>query len=134
MQNRCLRVCLNVKMKYPVLSLHSDTGIDYLSVRFDLQLLLLFHKYLYGESHNPSELGIMFHRQIPGGRHTRSAETGLLCYPSTNKLGYRRSPLYRGIELWNQLNASCRLSRNKDTFRSKAKAKLLTLFLAKKLR
>ena len=42
-QNRCLRISLNVQRLYHVCDLHADAKIDYLSIRFDMQLLLLLH-------------------------------------------------------------------------------------------
>ena len=127
-QNRCLRTCLLVKMKYHVTDLHKDTGVDYLTIRYDMQLLLLIHKYMYANTHNPEELGLRFQQIRPNARVTRQTGTGLLDYPLSIKTGYRRSPLYRGIDLWNRLNSSCRLSSSKDNFRSKAKSKVLELY------
>ena len=34
-------------MRHPVVGLHTEVKGDYLDVRFDLQLLLLIHKYVY---------------------------------------------------------------------------------------
>ena len=133
-QNRCLRVCLNVKLKYPVVDLHSDCAAAYLCERFDLQLLLLLHKYLYGGKHNHVQLGLVFHEPLSGGRTTRSHDTAILDYPTHSKMGYKRSPLYRGVDLWNSMNASCRLATNKDTFRAKAKVKIAALLAAKRLK
>ena len=130
-QNRCLRTCLNVRIKYSVINLHKDTEVDMLCNRYDLQLLLLLYKYLYGNNHLPEELGLRFHVPNCGGRETRSTGTGLLAHPPSVKWGYRRSPLYRGIELWNNMNVSCRLASSREIFRTKAKTKLLELYLLK---
>ena len=45
-QNRCLCVCLQVRLRYNVLKLHEDTGISFIGVKHDLQLLMLIHKYI----------------------------------------------------------------------------------------
>ena len=45
-QNKCLRTCLNVRRRYHVVDLHLDTNVDYLSIRYDMQLLLLIYKYV----------------------------------------------------------------------------------------
>ena len=130
-QNRCLRTCLNVKFKYHITDLHSDTNVDLLCIRYDLQLLLLLYKYLNDINHQPNLLGIVYHTPDLGGKVTRSTGTGILAYPPSIKKGYRKSPLYRGIHLWNQLNVSCRLANSKEIFRVKAKAKLVRLHLLK---
>ena len=82
---------------------------------------------MYGHSHNSDELGLRFQQANPDARVTRQTGTGLLVYSDAIKSGYRRSPLYRGVELWNKLNVSCRLASSKDIFRSKAKMKILEL-------
>ena len=48
-QNRGLRVCLKANMKHPVAGLHKECKVDYVDVRFDIQLLMLVHKYLNSE-------------------------------------------------------------------------------------
>ena len=128
-QNRGLRISLSVRLKYHVCDLHRDTGVDYLAVRYDMQLLLLVHKYIYGTGHDPLELGLQF---VISRRPTRSTNTGLLKYPSSINLGYRRSPLYRSIELWNSMSVECRLSRNREAFKALAKPRVIALFLARK--
>ena len=133
-QNRGLRICLNVKIKYPVINLHTDANLDFLGVRYDMQLLLLLHKYLYSGKHDPALLGLCFQIANPAACRTRSVDTGLLAYPRSIKTCLRKSPIYRGIDLWNQLNSSCRLSAKKDTFKAKALPKVRALFLAKNAR
>ena len=130
-QNRCLRTCLNVRIRYHIADLHRDAGVDYLSVRYDIQLLLLLHKYLYSEKHDNKALGLEFRRVVPGERVMRSTGTGLLEYPKSTLKGFNKSPLYRGISLWNKLHSSCRTEQSKDTFRAKAIVHVRTLFLAK---
>ena len=120
LQNRCLRTSLNVRIKYHVRDLHIDAGIHQLSIRYDLQLMLLLYKYLYGSSHAHEELGLVFQTGPACGRVTRSTNTGLLVYPDSKKIGFRKSPLYRGIDLWNSLNTSCRQANTKNIFRAKA--------------
>ena len=122
---------MNVRIKYPVSDLHTDTGVDRLTIRYDLQLLLLIYKYMYDTSHKHTELGLDFHIPNSEGRITRSAGTGVLKYPPSIKGGYRRSPLYRGVDLWNNMNTSCRLASSKDMFRAKARSKLLELYMLK---
>ena len=134
MQNRCLRVSLRLQMRYPVTQLHIDTAIDYLAVRFDLQLVLLLYKDIYGGSHSPEELGLLFAKPVECDRITRSTNTGLLMYPQSNTVAYRKSSLYRGIDLWNNLNVSCRQAPDKNSFRSKALAKIKAIQEAKMLR
>ena len=128
MQNKCLRICLRVRLKHHVVDLHRDCDVDYLAIRYDLQLLLLIYKYMYGTMHNCENLGLKFQSAVPGGRVMRSTDTGLLEYPASNTMGYRKSPLYRGIELWNMLNTSCRKSETRATFKEKAKVTVVELF------
>ena len=78
MQNRGLRISLNVRMRYPVHNLHIDTNVDSLDVRFDIQLLSLIHKYMYGGRHDADELGLHFQKPAARGRVTRSTNKGLL--------------------------------------------------------
>ena len=87
-QNRCLRICLNVKMRYPVSKLHIDTSMDYLYVRYNMQLLLMIYRYMYGGDLYAKDYGLEFQDPINTGRVTRAMNTGLLKYPSCNKLGY----------------------------------------------
>ena len=39
---------------------HNKANVDYLSVRFDMQLLLLIHEYMYDGTHYPEALGLKF--------------------------------------------------------------------------
>ena len=84
---------------------------------------------MYGGTHSPNELGLIFQKPVVCGRVTRSTNTGLLEYPPSNTMAFRKSPLYRGIELWNALNVSCRLMADRDTFKVKAKPTVLKLRL-----
>ena len=131
-QNRCLRVCLKVRLKCHIENLHHDAAIDYLCIRFDAQLLALLHKYLYGGKHNAAALGLRFETANPNARRTRSTNTGLLAYPPCIKKGYMKSPLYRGIELWNSLEPSSRKSDNLDAFKTKVLPELRVLLRNKK--
>ena len=94
-----------------------------------MQLLLMIYKYMYGGVHNNQALGLEFQQPAEGGRMMRSAGTGLLVFPPSKLLGYRKSPLYRGISLWNKLPKECRLANSKDAFREKAKPILIGFFL-----
>ena len=67
MQNKCLRICLRVRLKHHVVDLHRDCDVDYLAIRYDLQLLLLIYKYMYGTMHNCENLGLKFQSAVPGG-------------------------------------------------------------------
>ena len=131
LQNRCLRVSLNVQRRYHIADLHTDTNVDYLSVRFDIQLLLLIHKYIYDYRHDAHDLGIELQQPVTEGRVTRTTNTSLLKYPPSKTMGYRRSPLYRAISLWNSLNASSRLLTDREAFRAKIKPTIVRLFHAK---
>ena len=46
------------RIKYPVLQLHLDINVDYPSVQYDIQLLLLLHKSLCGDVHDAIALGV----------------------------------------------------------------------------
>ena len=119
-QNRGLRVCLKTNMRHPVADLHAVCNIDYVDVRFDLQILMLLHKYIYSESLDARSVGLVLKETNPYGRVTRSANTMELIYPHDVKLSYRKSPLYRAVDLWNSLPQSCRLTSNKSAFKSGA--------------
>ena len=125
-QNRCLRVCLRTQRMHPVAELHTGSGADYIDVRFDLQLLLLVHKYMYSGKEFEAGVGITFKRTNPAARQTRSVGTAELNVPRDIKRSYRKSPIYRGICLWNSLPPSCRLNTCKVGFRAEAK-----LYIAK---
>ena len=130
-QNRCLRVSLNVQRLFHIKDLHTNAEIDHLSIRYDLQLLLLVHKYVYDGTHDPVELGLVFQQPAICGRVTRSTNTGLLEYPKSNTMGFRKSPLYRGISLWNTLSAPCRLTSDRQAFKALAKPVVVSLCRAK---
>ena len=131
LQNRGLRISLNVQKCYHISDLHKEAKVDYLSVRYDTQLLLLIHKYMYSGSHDPAELGLAFQKPVSGGRITRSTNTGLLIYPPSNTMSYRKSPLYRAIALWNSLDCSFRILADRESFRTKIKPFLVHLFNVK---
>ena len=69
-QNRCLRVCLKVRLKHSIIRLHKDTDVNFLGVRHDIQLLLLIHKYVYGGKHDPSSIGMELYMGQPLGLPT----------------------------------------------------------------
>ena len=131
-QNRCLKISLNVERRFHTDTLHQNAHIELLCTRYDLQLLLLLHKYMYGGTHCPDELGLVFQKPVVDGRVTRSTNTGMLACPPNASMAYRKSPLYRGIVLWNSLNASSRLAKDRDTFKRKAKPTVVKLLLAKR--
>ena len=83
---------------------------------------------MYGNEHDSKSLGLEFDVPVPGGRVMRSSDTGLLKYPPSNLWGYRKSPIYRGVVLWNQLDASCRKASSKECFKVKAIVTLRLLF------
>ena len=104
-----------------------------ISVRYDLQLLMLIYKYVYVTPKIGRSVGVELRGPVPGGRVMRSTGTCLLKYPDSNLLGYRKSPLYRGIELWNSLTPECRTTDSKELFRSRVK-EFLQLQFKEKLR
>ena len=133
-QNRCLRTCLITNMRHPVVGLHKKCGVDYLDVRFDIQLLTLMHKLLYSGEHMHEEKGLIFRRPSVAGRITRVTGTAELIYPHDVKLSFRKSPLYRGIDLWNKLPPVCRLDKNRESFKRLAKITVNALCEAKRLK
>ena len=130
-QNRCLRVCLKVRLKHNILDLHSGTTVKFLGVRYDMQLLTLIHKYVYGGKHDPHSTGIMPKAAPISGRTTRSTGTMELVYPDYNKLGSRKSPLFRGVDLWNRLSPTCRLDINIDSFKQSAEKAVMTWYMSR---
>ena len=107
-------------MKHPVADLHRVCKVDYVTVRFDLQLLMLVHKYMYNDSLDAKKLGLLLKQNNRVTVVTRSANTLELIYPTDNKLSYRKSPLYRAIGLWNNLPSACRLLESKSAFKLEA--------------
>ena len=77
-QNRCLRVCLKVKIRYSVIRLHSETEIDFTGVRHDMQLLTLLHKYVHGNVFDPVDFGIVCTPAPMGRVLTRSVRLGTI--------------------------------------------------------
>ena len=121
-------------MKHLVADLHKECNVDYVDVRFNIQLILLAHKYLYSEALNANSVGLVIKRPNAAGRITRSANTAELIFPHDNKLGYRKSPLYRAVDLWNALPASCRLNPDKISFKREALVHVRAWSAAKRLR
>ena len=133
-QNRGLRVCLKTNMKHLVADLHKECNVDYVDVRFNIQLLMLVHKYLYSEVLNAEQIGLILKKPNIAGRTTRSANSAELVYPQDNKLSYRKSPLYRAVDLWNALPSSCRLNPDKISFKKNALVHVRAWSAAKRLR
>ena len=129
-QNRCLRVCLNVKMKYSTVNLHVNTKMDYLYVRYNMQLLLMIYGYLNNAKYSNGDYGLEYQSYSNDGRITRAANSGLLRFPAGDRESYRKSPLYRAVELWNSLSSNTRLCTSKEAFKAKAKPEVVTLYWA----
>ena len=130
-QNRCLRVVLKVRLRTNLLKIHKDTNVNFLSIRHDLQLVSLIHKYVHSGNHKPENTGISVKPSLPGRIITRSTNTMELAYPTYKKLGSRRSPIYRGTELWNQLPAHCRLNSCTDGFKLEAVKYISALYMSR---
>ena len=130
-QNRCLRVCLQVRLRFNVIRLHEDSGIDFVGVKHDLQLLLLLHKYVYSGNVDFNNKGLQLQAAPAVGMRTRSVNTGLLVYPQSKKTGFRKSPLYRGVVLWNSLPPACRTCEDTTTFKRLVKTILVSQHLNK---
>ena len=103
-------------MKHPVAGLHKECSIDYVDVRFDIQLLMLVHKHLYLEVNSTKPTGLLLKQNNTVGRVTRSANKMELIYPSDSKISYSKTPLYRAVDLWNSLAYTCRLTSDKTVF------------------
>ena len=130
-QNRCLRICLQVRLRFNVIRLHEDSDIDFVGVKHDLQLLLLLHKYVYSGNVDFNNKGLQLQAAPVTGMRTRSVNTGLLVYPQSKKNGFRKSPLYRGIVLWNSLPPTCRICEDTTTFKRLVKVILVSQHLKK---
>ena len=50
---------------------------------------------------------------------------------SNNYVKSKRRALFRGIDLWNNLDTSCRLNMDKDNFKAQAKPLVSKLYLKK---
>ena len=117
-------------MKYHVVKLHTDCNINFIGIRYDLQLVMLLHKYLHNVVFDPGGLGLAFKPSPPGDITTRASNTNELSYPLNSlKTDLRKSPLYRGILIWNQLSPECRQTVPKEAFKTLAKEKITTLYM-----
>ena len=103
-------------MKHPVARLHKKCSIDYVDVRFDTQLLLLVHKFLYSEVQGIGTAGLLKKQNNPAGRVTRAANKMELVFPHDIKI--RKSPLYRAVDVWNSLPPAIRLTADKPVFKT----------------
>ena len=122
------KVCLKVRIKYNVVKFHSEVNIDFTGVRSDMQLLMLLHKYVYNDVFDNNALGIVLQSLPQSGIMTRALCTNKLVYPASHKLGCRKSPLYRGIELWNSLDPECRKYCKDLSFKQQAKPTVIKMF------
>ena len=94
LQNRCLRMCLDVRnpRDMSIDYLHNVVRINLLKVRRKIQILIIMYSLKCNDR---------FKR--PGLRFTRNAERYLFDTDIVHLDIYARSPYFKGVELWNPL-------------------------------
>ena len=94
LQNRCLRMCLDVRNPRDISTdnLHQETRINLLDLRRSLQLLNIMHSLKHNNRYKK-----------PGLRHTRNAERYLFDTDIVHLDIYAKSPYFKGVELWNSI-------------------------------
>ena len=94
LQNRCLRMCLNINnpRDMSVLRLHETSRVNFLDIRRYSQLLNIMFML---KCNNVS--------QKVSVRNTRNADRYIFNTDIVHKEVYARSPYYKGVTLWNNL-------------------------------
>ena len=115
LQNRCLRMCLNVKnpRDMSVARLHTTARVSELSIRRDIALSSLMYNL---------KCNGCFKRE--GTRDTRSMEKYIFVTDIVHNGIYARSPYYKGVSLWNSLPAHIQGVNDKSKFKSSVKKHL----------
>ena len=113
LQNRGLRICYRSNREYMEESvLHTKSGLPLLSRRRDEVLLTWMYKF------STIDEFIDTHR---GDRITRSNEKIKFKVKRAKLQGYKKSPWYRGNELWNNLGLWFQTSNSKFQFKMRVK-------------
>ena len=97
MQNRALRVCLNVQNFRPTILLHQESKVSNLSTRRSCNL----QKYMFKQK---SDMELV---KVPVV-HTRRHDAVIYKTDKPNIEKYRYNSLYRGAILWNSLTVDVR--------------------------
>ena len=115
LQNRCLRLCMNINnpRDISVARLHNDAWVSNLSVRRDVQLVsLMFDLKCHG----------LFKKE--GIRNTRSTENYIFETDIVHTGIYAKSPYYKGANLWNEVPRHLQQVPNKGKFKKDIKRHL----------
>ena len=113
LQRRCLRRCLPENVQIDRNELHHITGINKLTDRAECHLLKLMYKRAQDEFYLDDTQGI-----------TRLYDGPVLQIPFPNNEIYKRSIMFRGSTLWNNLPANTRNIATFECFKSKMKKNL----------
>lgn len=120
MQNRALRICLKAEGGTRISDLHTRAKLAPLDLHREFDILKLFHKKVYARNHeNCDYTNVMldYYQQsdIP---LTRSHEAPLIQISRPNNEKFRKSLLYTGTTLWNNLPLDLRNNADYNSFRS----------------
>ena len=115
LQNRCLRMCLNINnpRDMSVAMLHTTARVDELNVRREIHLSNLMY-----------DLKSNGHFKKKGYRDTRSTEKYVFETEIVHSSIYSRSPYYRGAAIWNLLPEHIQKLPDKCKFKSGIKIHL----------
>ena len=113
-QNRALRICLNVHYYLPVINLHQESNIPKLIARCIAHL----NNYMFLRKSDPE---IVVQRNI----RTRKFEAAVLETVRPNIEKYKMGTIYRGILQWNALDAIPRNTEDYLSFKDVQKKRML---------
>ena len=114
LQRRCLRRCLPENIKVDNNEVYNITGINRLKDRADSHLLKLMYKRAQKDQYLDNTQG-----------RTRLYDGPVLIIPFPNNETFRKSVIFRGATLWNNLLPDERNSPTFESFKSMLKDKLM---------
>ena len=111
LQDKCLKICLNIRGKYDSNHVHNLTHIAKLGDRRRTHI----NNFMYHRSHSNNNNNV----EIPEGRVTRSKAAANFEVSKPNNEAYKRSVSYFGAVQWNSLPPKTRNAVSFFTFKSK---------------
>ena len=116
LQNRALRICLKCNIrKYHVEELHDICGVEMVQRRMDKLLLSLMYSRSLKLRHNRDGDEDVISNE--DGMVTRNRSKVIFTLPNLISHFYKRSPYYRGVVLWNTLDAGIQRATSKVKFK-----------------
>ena len=117
LQNKCLKICLNLHQLHNTINVHREAKCAYLEVRRKVHTCNFMYK-------RQAKLNLLDLRDI----HTRQHDAPLFKVPHPNNEAFKRSVLYYGANTWNNLPTATRLIRDYLPFKAHQKKQMNATF------